>query len=259
MLLNPIFSDDRDEYLEHYGVLGMKWGVRNAETQRKYAGGKRFGKDKSKPAGYQSRRQAKKSIKRVHKAYKKNSSGRGSSVKTTGRNVEKVDRAVSKAISNDDEYAALKAKERKAYKEYEKTQEKHDSLVREHQRDRDIREMHKENMIRLQNDPNASTYTRRLAEQEYLKDRDRARKSKEAIETHQLELDKTEGAYNKAWSASRSKGNQITRRYLTQYKTAAVKDLGFDDVKRGKQILEDYGLMNYALGAEGLGRKRNLG
>lgn len=30
---------DSPEYLEHFGVLGMHWGVRNAETQRKYNGG----------------------------------------------------------------------------------------------------------------------------------------------------------------------------------------------------------------------------
>lgn len=256
MELNPIFSDDRDECLAHYGVMGMKWGVRNAETQRKYAGLKKFKKDKTKPTGYQSYHQAKKTIKKTQKAYKKETNAR---TKTTGKNVDKVDRTVSKAISNDPEYKSLKAKEREAEKKYEKAQTKHDNLVNKHQRDRDIREMHKENMIRLQNDPNASTYMRKLAEQEYLKDRDKARQSKSAIEEHKAKLDKAERAYDKAWGASVNKGNQITRRYLTQYKTAAVKDLGFDDVKRGKQILEDYGLMNYALGAEGLGRKRNLG
>ena len=29
MELKPIFSEDNDEYLEHYGVPGMKWGVRH--------------------------------------------------------------------------------------------------------------------------------------------------------------------------------------------------------------------------------------
>lgn len=34
------FEDGSSAYLEHYGVQGMHWGVRNAETQAKYAGGK---------------------------------------------------------------------------------------------------------------------------------------------------------------------------------------------------------------------------
>lgn len=34
-----IFADDSIG-LSHYGVLGMKWGVRNEETRRKYASGK---------------------------------------------------------------------------------------------------------------------------------------------------------------------------------------------------------------------------
>lgn len=41
-------DERQDDYLQHYGVVGMKWGVRNAETQRKYAGGK--GRKKSSSA-----------------------------------------------------------------------------------------------------------------------------------------------------------------------------------------------------------------
>lgn len=33
------FEDGSSAYLEHHGVRGMHWGVRNAETQAKYAGG----------------------------------------------------------------------------------------------------------------------------------------------------------------------------------------------------------------------------
>lgn len=35
-----VTMDNGSQALVHYGVLGMKWGQRNAETQRKYAGAK---------------------------------------------------------------------------------------------------------------------------------------------------------------------------------------------------------------------------
>lgn len=33
------FEDGSDGYLAHHGVLGMHWGIRNSETERKYASG----------------------------------------------------------------------------------------------------------------------------------------------------------------------------------------------------------------------------
>ena len=240
------FTQMQDDTLIHYGVMGMKWGIR---------------KDKSKPAGYQSYRQAKKSIKKAHKAYRKSNPSEPFTVptRTTGKNVAKVDKAVKSAKANDAEDQARRATAKEAQKKYDKAQAKHDKLVQKHQQDRDLREMHKENMTRLQNDPNASTARRKLAEQEYLKDRDRARESKAAVEAHQEKLSKAETANDRAWSAVSQRGNQITRQYREKYKTAAVKDLGFDDVKQGKKILNDYGLMDYALGTNTFFSPRNLG
>lgn len=40
MVYKITFTDDSTACLSHHGVKGMHWGVRNAETQAKYAGGK---------------------------------------------------------------------------------------------------------------------------------------------------------------------------------------------------------------------------
>lgn len=38
------FYDDGTPFMSHYGVLGMKWGVRNAETKERYARERRAAK-----------------------------------------------------------------------------------------------------------------------------------------------------------------------------------------------------------------------
>lgn len=50
-------------YLAHYGIKGMKWGVRNEETRAKYAGGKGWrhssdGKSKASRSGLSSKQKA---------------------------------------------------------------------------------------------------------------------------------------------------------------------------------------------------------
>lgn len=52
METNFYFDSDREAYIKHYGIPGMKWGVRNAETLRKYgmSGAKKI---RSKATGIQ--------------------------------------------------------------------------------------------------------------------------------------------------------------------------------------------------------------
>ena len=57
------FEDGSDGYLEHFGIKGMHWGVRNAETMARYA---REGTG-PKP----SKRQVKKAIKQSKRQYRK--------------------------------------------------------------------------------------------------------------------------------------------------------------------------------------------
>ena len=101
------FEDGSDAYLSHHGIKGMKWGVRSAETLKRYASG----------AGRMGRKDAKKSAQlkysygaRSRTAREKHNAVVSSRKKKLGDNYSKeYDRAYSKVNHTKLAYKAEKA------------------------------------------------------------------------------------------------------------------------------------------------------
>lgn len=205
-----------DSYLMHYGVMGMKWGVRNAETLRKYEGG---GKKPSK-------RQVKKAIRQSKRQYRKETG----EWRTTGKNQAAVDKAFRTEYDADQKI-----------NEYISTMKKSSSKIEKEKEKLNTTKLRKDHLTRLQQDPEASSSMRRAAEQEYLKARKKSSNSRNVIE-------KASKNYYSALDGHNVRAMEIAKSYKTKWEDATVKDLGFKNVETGKKLLNEYGLMNKAIG-----------
>ena len=210
------FEDGSDGYLSHHGVLGMKWGVRNAETLRRYAneGGK-------KP----TKRQVKSAIRQKKREYRKSTGA----WMTTGKHQAAVDRKVRDAAKNDSEL-----------KKHLETRDAMEKKIRKEEEKINTTKLRKDHLTRLQQDPEASTVMRRAAEKDYLSAKEKSRKSRDKIAKAQAIYDDADWAYGE-------RSRAIAKSYRSQYEDATVRDLGFDNVQKGKALLQEYGLMDKAL------------
>ena len=202
------FEDGSDGYLSHHGVLGMKWGVRNAETLRRYAneGGK-------KP----TKRQVKSAIRQTKREHRKKTGV----WQRTGPNMDRVAQEHATTVANDKELQDARKKAIKTAKASEKANER--SVMAEDYYDR-----------LMKDDSGATDSQKRKAKQAYIQ-----------AEAMRMDADKK---HLKASEKLNAHETRIARQYVAKYQDAAVKDLGFQNVEAGKALLNEYGLMRKATG-----------
>ena len=194
------FIDDSD-YLEHYGILGMKWGVR---------------KDGKHPM---TKRQAKKAIRSAKRTHRKKTHLWDGS---TGANVSKVDKALENSLKSDNRL-----------KDAISRRDSVEKRIAEAEADINIAEVTKDQLTRLQKDPNAS--------QDYQKLREQAKRASASLDSLWQDYEKADSDYSRRYS-------EIYSSYIESYKQAAVQDIGIHDIEAGVRMLEDYGLVRKATG-----------
>lgn len=224
-------SIDESSALEHHGVMGMKWGVRKDGKPQGYQA----------PKGYKSRKQAKKSIRKAAKAYRKKTG----EANTTGANMAKVDKQIANAQNSDEQIKKL-TKERdeasarldEGYEEVSRKQQREDNAARKSEEARIIYDEVSKN----------GTASQQLnARRDYKKAREEHEDAVEKRIQAENEVDERRIKYDQADGDLSDRRRSIASQFREEQLNAAVKDLGFEDVSKGREVLKEYNLEAYAL------------
>ena len=158
-----------DDELYHYGVKGMKWGVR---------------KDKQKYG--MSKREVKRAIKTAKRSYRRNEDPYHVFNGTTGKNWANVRSKHRRAVENDDTIKELRDKRDSMYRQAERADRKGNVGL-------------------------AETY-------------------QNLGDWNQRDIDRRK--------------SEIGESFVNDYDDALLKDIGYSDTKKGREMLKAYGITN---------------
>lgn len=194
----------KDDYLAHYGVLGMKWGVRRYQP---YGQGYSGSTGRFVPTGNdrKDKKALKKHIKATRKAYGGENNELGKNVARVAREHKKAEKSNAKLVDLNKRYSAVSKKALDADMDY---------LIL-------YSELSRRPAV------NTKTYRSKAAAVE------QAEKKADSLNRKAFEI---ETEINKEERA-------IGKQFSEEYRNAAAKDLGFSDVEEGKRLLDKYDLM----------------